>query len=225
MNRNVIRDIVFDLGKVLCPFDWAIAHRRLLPHLPFHRAQLLRENPYAFKDLFRESAVALEMGRIDFVSFQHAMEQILGIELDREEFHHIWCDIFSVDDKMVNLGRALSIHYRTWLASNTNKVHYEWILARFPRVAFYRDAFLSYDIGIMKPEPAYYRKLIGKFAIEPARSVFIDDLKENVDAAVVAGMHGIQYHDFTRLQEQLGALGVELPAKQVSEGEWNNHSA
>lgn len=221
----MIRDIVFDLGKVLCPFDWAIAHRRLLPHLPFQRARLVREEPRAFKDLFREPAIALETGRIDFESFQHIMEQILGIALDRDEFHQIWCDIFSVDDEMVSLGKALSIHYRTWLASNTSKAHYEWILTRFPRVAFYREALLSYEIGIVKPAAAYYRKLIERFALEPARSVFIDDLEENVNAAVAAGMHGIHYHDSTRLREQLRTLGVELPDENVREGEWNNHSA
>jgi putative hydrolase of the HAD superfamily len=221
----MIRDIVFDLGKVLCPFDWTIAHQRLLPHLPPDRARLLREDERAFRMLFREPATALEEGRIDFDSFQHIIEEILGIALNEDDFHRIWCDIFSLDQEMASLGESLSVRYRTWLASNTSKVHYEWIIERFPRVAFYRDALLSYEIGIMKPDAAYYRELIRRFGIEPPQSIFIDDLEENVEAAIKAGMRGIHYRDPISLRSELRALGVDPSDRKMSEGPCRTRSA
>ena len=207
----MISNIIFDLGKVLCPFDWTTAYEKLMPHLPARRRRLLVEDRDALKGLFKGPANALESGKIDFDCFRQEMCEILGIRLNGDEFHRIWCDIFRMDEDMVALGERLSTRYGTWLASNTSKVHYEWILARFPRVAFYRAAALSYELGVMKPAPAYYEKAIALFGIEPSLSVFIDDIEENVVGAMRFGMTGILFRSHTLLMEELKGLGVVVP--------------
>jgi putative hydrolase of the HAD superfamily len=213
----MIRDIVFDLGKVLCPFDWKIAYRRLLPHLPAEKACLLLQDRKAFEEFFREPSIALETGIIDFGRFQLVIQEALGISLNADEFRLIWCDIFQLDEEMVALGESLSRRYRTWLASNTNQAHYEWILARFPRVAFFRDAALSYELGVMKPHPDYYEKVIRKFEIVPAHSVFIDDLEQNIEGALRAGMNAVLFRGREQLLDDLRRLGVEVPPTEKQE--------
>lgn len=207
----MIRDIIFDLGKVLCPLDWTTAYERLMPHLPGHTRRMLLEDRECFKELFKGPANALESGEMDFSRFRQEMCEILGVRLNGDEFHRIWCDIFRMDEDMVALGERLSTQYGTWLASNTSKVHYKWILARFPRVAFYRAAALSYELGVMKPAPAYYEKAIALFGIEPSLSVFIDDIEENVAGAMRFGMRGILFRSRTQLIEELKGLGVVVP--------------
>jgi FMN phosphatase YigB (HAD superfamily) len=207
----MIRDILFDLGNVLVPVDWERAFQRLAPHLPRKMAHLLKEDRPAFVELFREPAIALETGKIDFQHFWTIMSNVLGIEINEADFRFIWCDIFTMDAEMVSLGEALSRNYGTWLLSNTCEAHYNWIMDRFPRVAFFRNAALSFELGVMKPSRRYYEEAIQKFRIEPASSVFIDDLKENVDGAISVGINGILFAGRKLLIQELLKLGVKLP--------------
>lgn len=207
----MIRHVLFDLGNVLVPVNWDRAFTRLVPHLPPDLADLCRKNRPGFEDLFTESAAALETGKIEFDEFHHMMLGVLRIDLDEEEFRDIFCRIFSLDQDMVELGEILSRRYGAWLVSNTSRVHYDYIVKTFPQVQFYRDAALSFEIGYVKPSPAYYEKAVQKFAIDPASAVFVDDLPENVDGAIRAGMTGIVFRNRTQLVHQLKSLGIEVP--------------
>ncbi|MBI5571568.1 MAG: hypothetical protein HY914_16620 [Desulfomonile tiedjei] len=135
-NEREITDILFDLGNVLVPLHPDTAFRRLLPHLPLDKAALLRRDRLAFLRLLHEPKAALETGKIDFPEFCARMSVILGVSLPIDEFRSIWCSMFSMDPEMIELGERLSTRYRTWLASNTSRVHYESIRERFPRVLF-----------------------------------------------------------------------------------------
>jgi glucose-1-phosphatase len=128
-----------------------------------------------------------------------------------EELHFIWCDMFRVNEEMVALGRRLTSAYDTVLASNTSRAHHDWIIERLPQVAFFRAAALSYELGVMKPARAYYERTIDLFAIDPGRAVFIDDLSDNVAAAVNCGFHGIVFSGIRDLLPELESLGVRVP--------------
>jgi len=207
----MIRDILFDLGNVLTPFNWDRAFQRLLPHLPPKMARLLVEDRPAFVELFREPAISLETGKLSFNDFYGIMSDILEIEMSEADFRHIWCDIFTMNAEVVSLGESLSENYGAWLLSNTSKAHYRWIIEKFPRVAFFRDAALSFELGVMKPSQSYYRKAMRKFGIDPSTSVFVDDLKENVDGAMRAGINGILFKGPRPLIHDLRKLGVKVP--------------
>ncbi|MDQ7784909.1 MAG: HAD family phosphatase, partial [Desulfomonilaceae bacterium] len=207
----MITDIVFDLGKVLVPFDWDIAFRRLRPHLPPNLAALLDHDRKSFVDLVRDPSVQLETGKIDFDHYRKIVTDILSVQLSEQEFRWIWCDIFWEDREIISLGRDLSSHYRTWLASNTSRAHYQWIVENFPDVVFYKKAALSFELGVMKPSREYYRKALNLFGIEPGSAVFIDDLKENVDAAIEFGMMGIVFQGRGQLVHGLKELNVRVP--------------
>jgi glucose-1-phosphatase len=208
---HTINHILFDLGNVLVPVGWEVAFRKLLPHLPPERASLLRGDRPAFMNLLREPAIALETGATDTDEFYGAMTEILGTDLNRDDFLEIWCNIFSLDEGMISLGEELSRHYGTWLVSNTSRIHYEYIVEKFPRVVFYKDAALSFDLGVMKPAAAYYEKALQKFGVDRSQAVFIDDLEENVEGAVRAGIAGIVFHNRNQLVEELQKLGVNVP--------------
>ncbi len=205
-----IADIVFDLGNVLISVDRNKAYQRLLPQLPPKMAELLLNDKPAFEKLLVKPTAALETGKASFDEFRSTVERTFGMPPGRLDFLSIWCDMFSIDEEMVAFGESLSNRYGTWLASNTSKVHYDWILSRFPAVAFYKAAALSYELGVMKPDPDYYEKVIRRLQIYPRTSVFIDDLPENVLSAVEAGMKGIVFENRAQLIRDLQTLGVDV---------------
>ncbi|HMK36215.1 MAG TPA: HAD family phosphatase [Desulfomonilaceae bacterium] len=207
----MIQHILFDLGNVLVPVHRHLGFTRLIPHLPKDLAELCRQDQAAFQNLFSEPGMALETGSIEFHEFYRIMCDILRITVDEEQFRDVFCRIFSLDEEMVELGERFSRRYGTWLVSNTSRVHYEYILSSFPRVNFYRDAALSFELGVMKPAPEYYEKAVRKFGIQADTAVFIDDLPENVDGAVASGMNGIVFRNRQRLIDRLAILGVTIP--------------
>lgn len=213
----MITDILFDLGNVLVPIDWNRAYARLVPHLPQQMVELLRTDRAAFEKTISGPCAELETGKIRFSEFYPTVSDKLGIRMSEEEFHYIWCDIFELDSEMVELGRQMAQCYGTWLVSNTSEAHYQWILDRFPEVEFYKDAALSYELGVMKPSPAYFTKAMSRFNLDPANAVFIDDIVENVEGAIRVGINGIVYRGREHMLRELMKLDVILPGEMEQE--------
>jgi len=213
-DMSTISDIIFDLGNVLVPFDWNRAIDRLVSRLPLNLVDMIRRDLQSFKQIFLKRSEELETGRLPFEGFWEYVCGELGTSLSLEEFRIIWCDIFEANEAMIDLGHALATEYRVWLASNTCREHFEWIIHRFPRIRFFRSAALSYELGTMKPARQYYVKALELFDISAASSVFIDDIRENVEGARRVGMHGIVFTGYEQLVEALAKAGVTIPANR-----------
>ena len=64
---------------------------------------------------------------------------------------------------------------------------------RFKTIANIDNIVVSSFIKLAKPEPAIYQQLLTRYDLKPEECVFIDDRKDNVDAAIALGMSGIVY--------------------------------
>ena len=64
---------------------------------------------------------------------------------------------------------------------------------RFKTIASIDNIVVSSHVKLAKPEPAIYQLLLSKYNLKPEECVFIDDRKDNVDAAIALGMNGIVY--------------------------------
>jgi len=90
-----------------------------------------------------------------------------------------------------------------------------WSQETFP-VARRRFDFLQWFAGIVvsgeerlvKPDPEIFRRMLARFGLQPARTIYIDDAPRNVAAACRLGMHGLLFHDATCLRTQLDEAGV-----------------
>ncbi|MFH1018535.1 MAG: HAD family phosphatase [Pseudomonadota bacterium] len=79
---------------------------------------------------------------------------------------------------------------------------------RFPFLNSFDGIVMSGELGIAKPDPAIYRHLLKKFGLSAAQSIFVDDRKENVDAARALGFLVHHYHDPKSLRDHLKELGL-----------------
>lgn len=66
----------------------------------------------------------------------------------------------------------------------------------------------SGDVHWIKPEPQIYQLLQGRYALEPAHTVFIDDLQHNVHAAELQGWSGIHFQSPEQLEQDLVARSL-----------------
>ena len=68
----------------------------------------------------------------------------------------------------------------------------------------------SYQLRIAKPNPAIYRYVLDKLRTRPEETLFIDDRKPNVDAALDIGMKGIVFTN-------VGALRADLISSHLDQ--------
>lgn len=203
-----IKEVIFDLGQVLVPFDWGIAVKRLAEYLPDELARSALKDPRELLSSIGDLTESLEIGAMNFSEFYGVVASRTGLKASEDFFRKAWCEIFRLDSNVVGLGRRLAANHNVWLASNTNEAHYEYIVENFPDILFFKKAALSYELGEKKPEIAYFKKAISLFGIKPEEAVFIDDLKENVEAANRIGIKSIHYMSFDSLLDSLTELGL-----------------
>ena len=91
--------------------------------------------------------------------------------------------------------KLLQSKYRLFLLSNTDKMHIwhfeEKVGADFS-AAFYQcfeKVYFSFDMKLRKPNKAIYEQVIKNHNLNPQKTLFIDDKKENTDAALQCGLH------------------------------------
>ena len=70
---------------------------------------------------------------------------------------------------------------------------------------------ISGEVGMRKPEPRIFEHTLDLMALRPQECVFVDDLRDNVDAAVALGMVGVLHRSYDQTLLELEAVfGVDL---------------
>jgi FMN phosphatase YigB (HAD superfamily) len=89
--------------------------------------------------------------------------------------------------------QMLSKKYRLFLLSNTDSIHIETFEQK-NGISFYSDfyqcfekVYFSFEVAMRKPNPEIFNYLVNKHDLAPKRTLFIDDKKENTDAALALG--------------------------------------
>ena len=82
--------------------------------------------------------------------------------------------------------------------------------ARFPFMSWFDGSVISGIEGVAKPDRRIFDLLLRRYQLRPGRTVFIDDVAANVQAATAAGIRGLLYTSPQRLREQLRGLGVAV---------------
>jgi putative hydrolase of the HAD superfamily len=91
--------------------------------------------------------------------------------------------------------QLLSKKFRLFLLSNTDAIHIDHFEQR-EGASFYGDfyqcfekVYFSYEMGMRKPDAEIYTTLIKRHELAPKRTLFVDDKKDNTDAAKALGLH------------------------------------
>ncbi|MBF2709150.1 HAD family hydrolase [Flavobacterium soyangense] len=95
--------------------------------------------------------------------------------------------------KRLEFLQKLSKKYRLFLLSNTDAIHIE-TFERENGTSFYSDfyqcfekIYFSFELGMRKPDAEIFNYLLKKHDLSAKRTLFVDDKKENTDAALSLG--------------------------------------
>lgn len=91
--------------------------------------------------------------------------------------------------------QMLSKKYRLFLLSNTDSIHIKTFEKKVG-ATFYRDfyqcfekVYFSFEMGMRKPDAEIYLTLLNNHQLQAKNTLFVDDKKENTDAAKALGIH------------------------------------
>ncbi len=99
------------------------------------------------------------------------------------------------------IDKAKQLGVRVGLLSNALPNLYDTAA----RLVDKENAFVSYELGLLKPDKAIYRAVLEKVNVPAGSVVFIDDKVKNVAAAKAVGMQGIVFRP-QRIERDFGAI-------------------
>src|SRR5690606_9462868 len=76
----------------------------------------------------------------------------------------------------------LKARYRTFLLSNNNEIHYQWIMDHLNREfglkdnsMFFEKDYYSHLMGMRKPDKEIFEFVLGTHGLAPEQTIFVDD--------------------------------------------------
>lgn len=118
-----------------------------------------------------------------------------------------------IDEAVRFAKEAKQAGHKIYILSNWDPVSFTFMQEEYPEFFNLFDGIvLSGDIGLAKPEPAIFEYILNKYDLDPADTFFIDDQRENVEAARASGIYSVQYskkrgliksyHDFDDVRQK-----------------------
>ena len=202
----MIRTVISDLGRVVLWFDNNVFLGKLAD-LSGRSAAELKAAVHNDLELIRR----FDGGVVTPEGFRARVSEIAGVDVPYGEFYEIYNDIFTPNLPAIDvLARVKAAGYKVLLLSNTDPERFAFVRRRFPEILFFDGYVLSYELKLLKPDPAIYLAAARQAGSKPDECVFIDDMEENVRGAVEAGLSGILYMPETDLAAELRKLGLAL---------------
>jgi glucose-1-phosphatase len=200
----MIRTLIFDLGKVIVPFDFGRGYRAMEGLCGLAAADIPKR--IGATDL----VIRFETGLVSPEDFVTELSAMLGLRVNYAQFCELWSSIFLpetlIPDAMLE---SLSRRYRMLLLSNTNAIHFSMIRERYPFIRHFDDLVLSHEVKAMKPSPVIYREAIARAGCAAEECFFTDDIAAYVEGARKEGIDAVQFVSLEKLQEDLRSRGIE----------------
>jgi putative hydrolase of the HAD superfamily len=202
MQFMTIDTLIFDQGGVLVWTRWE--------KVTSAWAELRHTSPReVFDRMLEGDAYAPFMrGEFDREEFRNRMSSHLNIQQTPEEFDELWRSAIEPNPDIVPLIESLSDRYRMVIGSNTDELHQERGESVQPIIATFDDFLLSYELGVLKPDPEFFEKGLAKLGLSPNQCFFTDDRQNNVDSATSVGIQSARFETVDQLITELSALGV-----------------
>lgn len=189
-----IKAVVFDFGNVIININ---------PENTLEAfSELTFKSTSKIKQLFEENSIyqKFETGFLTEGEFRDSVRQTLSYPLNDNEIDKAWnALLLDVPFERIEYLRNLSLEYPIYLLSNTNSIHIKKCLQIFKSQhgipdfrKIFKEVFLSYQMGLWKPDYKIYHHVIGNLQLKPEEILFLDDNTDNIAAASDLGIKTVK---------------------------------
>jgi putative hydrolase of the HAD superfamily len=188
-----IKHIIFDLGGVLLNIDYMLTEKAFVDAGVKHFAQLYSQMQQS--DIFDR----WETGRMTRQEFISTMQQAADTPLTEAQVLHAWnAMLLDFPIRRLQILQQLRLHYDLLLLSNTNEIHEEVFnntlmqAHGFPNIGVFFDrVYMSHRVGLRKPMPEIFERVLEENGLKAAQTLFIDDSPQHIAAASALGIQTI----------------------------------
>ena len=194
----MIKTFIFDLGNVIVSFD----HSKIV-----HRLKTVCEQTHEeiySKAITSQLVREYNVGKITSAEFYDAVNRELDLRMDFADFSQAWNCTF-VPEPIISeqTVKSLSEKYKLLVLSDTNELHFDYIVENFPILNYIDDFILSHKVSCVKPSPEIFRAAVKIAGCLPEECFFVDDVAANVEGAVKLGLNAIQFISAEQFEEEL----------------------
>ncbi|WP_428329325.1 HAD family hydrolase [Mucilaginibacter sp.] len=186
-----IKNIIFDYGNVIFSLDFIRAQQAW--------KDLGIDNPGQFYGHKVQDSIfdGFERGDVSATDFRAYIRKILDKpELTDAQIDNAWNSLLvGIPDGNHNLLLDLKPKYRTFLLSNINPIHYDYIMNYLKSDFNFDDndhlfekTYYSHLTGKRKPETEIFKQVLDENNLNPAETLFIDDSPQHLVGAQKLGI-------------------------------------
>lgn len=199
----MIDTVIFDLGNVLIPWEPQRLYRKLIPDAA-QRDRFLSEVCTGAWNTEQDAGRSLEAGTLAKIAEFPQYETWIRAYYDRWE--EMLDEPFA--GSVAILQEVLDKGLRVYALTNWSAETFARARPRYPLLGWFAGIVMSGEEGLVKPDPAIYRLLFERYAVDPTRAAFIDDSVPNVAAAQALGLAAIHFQSPQQTRAALERLGV-----------------
>lgn len=194
----MIKNLIFDFGKVLVDYDFEAFFRRHIPDAT--RCE-------AFTPVIYNVDLQQLLDR-EVKPFDDIMDDWIRDNKEWEKEIRLFIDLYptivtgEIPGMYALLSQLKSEGYKLYGLTNwCSKVYLT--MEQFPIFKLLDGQIISSEEHVIKPEPEIYQRLFERFNLKPEECIFADDRPENIEGGKVLGMDGIVFTDAQQYEKEL----------------------
>lgn len=192
------KNIFFDLGGVLFNIDLPRALTALaalgvpVPMQADGSGRPLNGLPVGEHPMF-QLIKEVDLGHVRREQFLATMHQVCRPGVSDQQIIDAYCTMITLPASRLALMKRLRSRYKVFLLSNIGDVHWDYVqrITRelgFPMDECFDHCFCSFELGVSKPDPTIFERVIKESGVVPSESLYIDDFDDNIAAGKAAGL-------------------------------------
>lgn len=193
----MIKNIIFDIGRVLMDFEWNDYIHKLFDDETAARVTAAMWGTGYWKELDRGVLTEEEILELFYSAGPDVKEEIL------EAFNRAGECAVKRDWVVPMIEDLRQSGYKVFYLSNLS----EHMLGASPEAFACTSAMdggiFSCDVKVIKPDPEIYRLLFDKYSLIPEECIFIDDHHDNIAMGRKFGMKGIIFDNREQFEADL----------------------
>lgn len=191
----MIKNVIFDLGNVVLKLKWNIViekyvqtedNKALLKKVIFDSEEW---NKLDEGTIEKENAISIMLSKLP----ENLHQACLGIMKD-------WQEGLILNYQTIDFIKAIREKgYNTYILSNA-PLDIPPFLERNNLTQYFDGQIISAEEKIIKPNKKIYELILNRYSLKPEESLFLDDKKENIEAAIKCNINGyvFDYNNFDK---------------------------
>jgi len=203
-NIMPIRAVIWDMGGVAVRTEDQAPRQRL--------AERFHMSPAELGHLVFDSkeSVQATVGEVPEEAVWQNVAERLGlaagglVDFMREFWAGDVCDA-----ELYNFIKGLRPGYKTGLLSNAWSNARTVLDQRFHLLDAFDVVIISAEVHLAKPDRRIYQLALDRLGVSAVEAIFVDDVQENVDAAISLGIQGVRFQNSLQARQAVTQLLAE----------------